>query len=131
MRNLTLSILRHRFAICKLNPDVKVPDWAIRGDFFSISRTPEELSIICQEDDVPLKVTSKREWRGIKIEGPFHFNEIGILDAITSPIARAKISLLTVSTFDTDYVFIQDSQFEEALLILAESGHQIKSHASG
>jgi len=131
MKNLTLSTLKHRFAICQLNPDAGVPDWAIRGAFFSISRTPEELSIVCQEDDVPLKVTSKREWRGIKIEGPFDFNEVGILDAITSPLAHAEISLLTMSTFDTDYVFIQDSQFEEALFILAESGHQIKSHASG
>jgi hypothetical protein len=66
-------------------------------------------------------------WRGLKIEGPFQFTEIGILNSITAPLASVKISLLSISTFDTDYVFIQDDQFEDALLILAANGHEVPS----
>jgi len=64
-------------------------------------------------------------WRGLKIEGPFDFNEIGVLAAITAPLAQAHISLLAFSTYDTDYILLQESQFEGALITLEAAGHEI------
>lgn len=127
LKELVLSTLDGLFAICKLNPQTKIPNWALKGEFYSITRTSEELSILCPQKIIPDEITSVGRWRGLKIEGPFQFTEIGILNSITAPLASVKISLLSISTFDTDYVFIQDDQFEDALLILAANGHEVPS----
>jgi hypothetical protein len=127
LKELVLSTLDGFFAICKLNPQTKIPNWALKGEFYSITRTSEELSILCPQKIIPDEITSVGRWRGLKIEGPFQFTEIGILNSITAPLASVKISLLSISTFDTDYVFIQDDQFEDALLILAANGHEVPS----
>ena len=127
LKELVLSTLDGLFAICKLNPQTKIPNWALKGEFYSITRTSEELSILCPQKIIPDEMTSVGRWRGLKIEGPFQFTEIGILNSITAPLASVKISLLSISTFDTDYVFIQDDQFEDALLILAANGHEVPS----
>lgn len=127
LKELVLSTLDGFFAICKLNPQTKIPNWSLKGEFYSITRTSEELSILCPQKIIPDEITSVGRWRGLKIEGPFKFTEIGILNSITAPLASVKISLLSISTFDTDYVFIQDDQFEDALLILAANGHEVPS----
>lgn len=127
LKELVLSTLDGFFAICKLNPQTKIPNWALKGEFYSITRTSEELSILCPQKIIPDEITSVGRWRGLKIEGPFQFTEIGILNSITAPLASVKISLLSISTFDADYVFIQDDQFEDALLILAANGHEVPS----
>ena len=127
LKELVLSTLDGFFAICKFNPQTKIPNWALKGEFYSITRTSEELSILCPQKIIPSEITSVGRWRGLKIEGPFKFTEIGILNSITTPLASVNISLLSISTFDTDYVFIQDDQFKDALLILAANGHEVPS----
>ena len=111
--------------MCQLDRRSKIPDWAFAGEFFFISRTPDELSIISPAQLVPPEVQFVADWRGLRIEGPFDFNEIGVLAAITAPLAEANISLLTVSTFDTDYIFLQEAQYQSALNILESVGHEI------
>ena len=111
--------------MCQLDHQAKIPDWVFAGELFFISRTLDELSIICPEKSVPPNIQSMVGWRGLKIEGPFEFNEIGVLAAITAPLAQAHISLLTFSTFDTDYIFLQETQFEGALIALEAVGHEI------
>ncbi len=124
-KRLILTTIPERFAICQLDPGAEIPEWGTRGDYFSITRTPEELSIICLEENVPEKQGGQRGWRAIKIEGPFNFNEIGVLNSITSPLALAQISLLAIATFDTDYIFVKQSQFAAAISILNGAGHQV------
>ena len=57
-------------------------------------------------------------WRGLKLEGPFPFDAVGILAGILTPLAEAGISILAVSTYDTDYVFVKSERFEETLRVL-------------
>jgi hypothetical protein len=125
IKKLSLSSIPERFAVCQIDHQAKIPDWAFEGEFSFISRTPDELSIICPANFIPPEIQYVAGWRGLKIEGPFDFNEIGVLAAITAPLAQAHISLLTVSTFDTDYIFLQESQFETAVDILEAVGHEI------
>jgi hypothetical protein len=87
LKELVLSTLDGFFAICKLNPQTKIPNWALKGEFYSITRTSEELSILCPQKIIPDEITSVGRWRGLKIEGPFQFTEIGILNSITAPLA--------------------------------------------
>ena len=125
MRNLKLSQLQGEYAICKLNPGSNPPDWASGGEFFSVTRTADELSIICLYEQIPEQIPSHPGWSALKIEGPFDFDEIGVLASMTTPLAEAGISLLTISTFDTDYLFIQSENYQRAIQILSDAGHEI------
>ena len=80
----------------------------MRGAFTSITRTPDELSIVCDEDAVPADIKAERGWRTLRIEGPIPFEMVGVAAALLSPLAEAGISIFLVSTFDTDYLLVKD-----------------------
>ncbi len=122
---LKLRVMPGRFAVCRLWPDAPVPQWAMSGSFSSVSRTPEELSIVCDESLVPDAVTSERSWRCFMVEGPLDFGLTGILLTIAEPLARAGISIFAISTFNTDYVLVKEGSFAEAQRALSECGHLI------
>ena len=46
------------YAIVRLAPEAPVPAWATQGDFTSITRTPDELLIVCTADNLPPDVHS-------------------------------------------------------------------------
>ena len=124
-RKLTLSVLDDRYAICKLSPDERTPDWAGRGEFWSVTRTREELSIVCAEADIPEAVKSDKGWRCMKVHGPLDFFLTGILVSLAQPLAEAGVSVFTLSTYDTDYLLVKEERLELALAVLVESGHEI------
>ena len=120
MKKLTLRILPMKLAICRLENNAEIPRWATENSFFSISKTDEELSIVCNEKNVPEKIKSEKNWRAIKVEGPLDFSLTGILASLANPLAAAKISIFAISTFDTDYVLVKNENVEKAVKILGE-----------
>jgi uncharacterized protein len=126
INQLTLSILPEIFAICRFSLEESVPDWAFWGEFFSITRTPEELSIVCNQTDVPEDLQCEKDWRCLKVEGTLDFALTGILASLAAPLANAEISIFAVSTFDTDYLLIQQSALQKAIEVLSIAGHSIK-----
>ncbi len=122
---LKLSLLKERLAVCRLEPSVTPPAWALSGDLCSITRTPEELSVVCREGVVPLGIRCERGWRAFKVQGPLDFGLTGILDALTDPLARAGISIFALSTFDTDYLMVREAHLEEAIIALNGAGHRV------
>jgi hypothetical protein len=123
---LNLKIMPQCFAVCRLSPDAVLPRWALSGTFRSVSWTPDETSIVCEESAVPEEVKSERGWRCFMVEGPLDFGLTGILLMIAAPLAKARISIFAISTFDTDYVLVKDACFLEAKKVLVASGHSIK-----
>ena len=119
--NLTLTLLPGRFAVCRLGAGDGVPDWA-RGAVVSITRTSEELSVICEESAVPAEVRAERGWVCLKVVGPLPFELVGVAAAITAPLAAARVSVLFVGTFDTDYVFVKEEMRAKAIEALAGAG---------
>ncbi len=123
---LMLSVLPEQFAICRLEKDAPIPAWALRGRFVSITRTADELSIVCPESDVPQEIRAQRGWRCIKVKGPLDFSQTGILASLAEPLAEAGISLFAQATYETDYVLVEGQQLEKSLRVLSEAGHQIQ-----
>lgn len=123
---LSLSTMEKRLAACRFDPGAEAPPWAWQADFCSITRTADELSIICDEDKVPADVKCARDWRALKLEGPFDFALVGILASILQPLAKEGISVLAVGTYDTDYVLVRAGQYERAIATLIRAGHRIK-----
>ena len=127
MPTLTLTVMPGRLVVCRLDPQAAVPDWAFSGDFFSITRTTDELSIVCSESDVPEGVLCERGWVGLKVEGPLDFSLTGVLASLAQPLAEAGLSLFAISTYDTDYLLVKARDLDRAVAVLAEAEHTVRS----
>ncbi|OGY79061.1 MAG: amino acid-binding protein [Candidatus Kerfeldbacteria bacterium RIFCSPHIGHO2_02_FULL_42_14] len=116
---LSLKVLPMKVGICRLEKEARIPDWAIVGGFFSVTRTDDELSVVCMEENIPEDVKCEKGWRVFKVEGILDFSLTGILASIANPLAQAKISIFAVSTFDTDYILVKEDTLEEAVKVLS------------
>ena len=128
---LTLTVLEERMSICRLNAGTEVPAWATGVSFFSVTRTEDELSIVCPENDVPGSVSQERGWRALKLEGPFSLSMVGVLSSLAALLAEAGASIFAISTFDTDYVLVREGQLDLAVDTLRESGHRVGDYSAG
>jgi len=124
-RRLEFSLLPGRFAISQLPPNTPLPAWATQGTFSSVTRTCDELSIVIEESRVPAGTQSQTGWRVLKVHGPFVLSEVGVLAALTAPLADARVGLFVVSTFDTDYLLVTQEQLASAIVALDRAGHSI------
>ncbi|HXY25468.1 MAG TPA: ACT domain-containing protein [Candidatus Acidoferrum sp.] len=129
-RQFGLKLLRERYAISRLAADAAIPAWATQGPFFSVTRTGDELSIVCELARVPVGVQSQPGWRVFKVQGPFVLTEIGVLSALAAPLAEAKLSLFAISTFDTDYLLVASETLSAAIAALERAGHKIHGSKS-
>jgi len=125
--SLTLALLEGRFAVCRLAPGEEVPAWASGGAFTSVTRTRDELSVVCAEEAVPEGIRCEDGWRVFQIEGPLDFGLTGILASVAGPLAEAGVSIFAVSTFDTDYLMIKEENVERAIAALGAAGHQVSA----
>lgn len=124
MTQLRIAILPHRLAVCRLASDAPLPSW-IRGSFTSVTRTDDELSIVCDDEAVPPDVQAERGWRLLKVEGPIPFEVTGVAAALVAPLADALISVFLLATYDTDYLLLKDESFAHAVTVLRAAGHAV------
>jgi uncharacterized protein len=111
------------FAVCSLPPNAPVPPSIATASFTSISRTAEELSIVCPSDQAPEDAKCEAPWICFKLEGPFPFTLTGVLASFLDPLAARHIPIFAVSTFDTDYVLVKEEHAEMAVKTLVKAGH--------
>jgi uncharacterized protein len=123
---ITLRELPGIYAVCKLAPNARIPAWADGDGFLSVSRTPDELSIVCRAERVPPDVEAAKHWRCLQFVGPFAFDETGIAVSVIAPLIDGKIGIFLVSTFDTDYLLIQEKDFEAGKRALLAAGHTLR-----
>ncbi|WP_164473451.1 ACT domain-containing protein [Deinococcus psychrotolerans] len=127
--HLTLSILGGadptEFAVAQWPPDFILPSGLLSGSFFSLTRSEDELSLVCEASLVPEGVQHQAGWAALKLHGPFDFALTGILTAVLNPLRDAGIGIFAVSTFDTDYVLVKRERLSEALTALKEAGHRL------
>ena len=127
---IALTLLRTSFAICRLPSSSAVPDWAWSArEFLTISRSRDELSIIADDAVVPADLDCRRGYRAFVVDGPLPLDLVGIMAAIATPLASADIAILTVATFDTDYVLVHEDVLLRAIAALEEAGHHL--HTEG
>ena len=123
---LPLELLPDTLAICRLAATASVPQWATeRSGFLTVSRSLDELSIMTVQRAVPAEVRCERDYQAIRVRGPLSPNLIGILLSILKPLAEAGLSILAISTYDTDYVFVKTRHLPAALDALRRAGHRI------
>ena len=110
-------------AVCYLRADARIPDWATRGEFYSVTRTREHLSVVCSFEDVPDGVTNEGPWSALEVQGPLDFALTGILASMAGPLADAGISIFALSTYLTDYILVREHDLDAAVRTLRDEGH--------
>lgn len=122
---LTLTPLPELYAVCRLDQDAPFPTWASSSQFISITRTADELSVVCPQSLVPDGVRCERGWRCLRVAGTMDFSMIGVLASLVAPLAEAGISVFVVSTFDTDYLLVKADDLTMATAALRATGHAV------
>lgn len=124
-RRLRLRVLPGLFAVCRLGPDDAVPSGLTAGPLLSVTRTADELSIVCADALVPQGARFERGWKCFAVEGPLPFSATGIMASLAGPLAEANVSIFALSTFDTDYLLVPGQQIALALAALEAAGHAV------
>lgn len=123
MSPLEIEILADVFAIVALPANSDWPRWAVSGSLVSVTRTRDELSVVCLESEVPTTVESSGGWRGLRLRGPFELDTVGVLASLAAPLAEAGIPVFVVSTFHTDYLLVHEELVDRARDALESAGH--------
>jgi len=126
MKPQQLIVLLETLAICRLDPDAAIPSWATAASPFSVTRTRDELSVVCPQALVPLGIRRESDWRCLRVAGTLDFSQVGILASLVGPLADAGISVFVVSTFDTDCLLVKQANLEKATVVLRQAGHTIQ-----
>lgn len=122
---LQMQLLSGKYAICRLDPTCQTPEWAQNGGFCSVTRAPEELSVVCAEENVPARIKCERGWRMLKLAGPIPFTVTGVVAAISEALAKNRIGIFVISTYDTDYILVQEHSLSDAIAALEDGGCQV------
>ena len=121
---MKLKKLEHKLTVCKLKD---ISDIDMSADFYFIGKTDEELSLVCKTEDAP-KYTIERDdgWKGFRIQGVLDFSLIGILSKLSGILAKHKIGIFAVSTYNTDYILVKEENYEQALELLVSEGYEVE-----
>lgn len=125
-----LTLLAERFAVCRFAPDEPLPAWLFHAGatHWSLTRTPDELSVVCPEDDLPPSVeTAERPWRAFVVDGPIPFGETGVLASLAGALAADDVPVFAISTYDTDLVLVKAADLDRARAALAAAGHEVRA----
>lgn len=123
---LTMAVIETDLSVCKLALEDKIPRWALASDWFSITKTRDELSIVCESRLVPKTSKAESGWRGLKVAGPLGFEMLGILSKLSKALAKAGVSIFAISTYNTDYILVKEDKLNAAIRALAVAGIKIE-----
>ena len=122
---LTLLALHGRYGICRLASDEPVPTWGLQVEFFSVTRTAEELSIVCAETQIPTTVLCESGWRLFKIDAIMDFSLVGIVAGISAALSGANIGIFVLTTYKTEYILVRQPDFAAAAIALRTAGYTV------
>jgi hypothetical protein len=123
-----LELLADLLAVCRLDAQEPIPAWALAeaaGGLWSLTRSADELSIVCAQALAPAGVRREDGWRAFKVAGPLDFALVGILADLSGLLARAQVSLFAISTYDTDYILVKSASLPAAVAAFREGGHHV------
>lgn len=122
----TLTRLDGEYAICRLAANAPIPDWYRDSTFWSVTRTPNELSVVCSAARVPKGIQSEAPWHCFAVDGPIPFDETGVIASLSEPLRKAAVGIFVVSTYDTDYILVRAANVERAITAWRAAGHTVR-----
>jgi uncharacterized protein len=121
---MDLILLPDKYSICRFSRDDILPDWIYSSDFYSVTRTGDELSVVTKHhEDIRSQVIASNNWRILRIQGPLDLSLTGIISGISSALSEKGIPVFTISTYDTDYILVRQDDLFNAIEALRQKGH--------
>ena len=144
---LQLSFLPTPLSVIQLKPSAPIPEALLTvlaggssspspPPFLSFTRTPHETSIILATSTFnSLYPASANEqphetsgpWSALVVRGPMDLSLTGIMHELTRPLKEAEVPVFASSTWDTDYVLINEDKKEIARAALENAGWQFST----
>lgn len=121
---MKLKLYNEKYVVCRLEKNEKIPTWINTEKFYSITKTEDELSIVCLDENIKCE----KDWRVLKIQGPLDFSLVGILSKISGILAKNNISIFAISTYDTDYILVKEESIEKTIKVMSENGYSIEEN---
>ncbi len=122
---MELLIEPDRYSVCRLDPGAPWPEPPAAARLYSVTRTPDELSVLCVAGDEPPGAEVESGWRTLRIVGPLAFDLVGIIASVTVPLAAAEVGVFVMSTYDTDLVLVREADLDQAIDVLGGAGHRV------
>lgn len=122
---VALRLVPGRLSVCRLPADAPWPIPARAQSLFSVTRTAQEISIVCDEDEAPHGARVEAEWSCLEVVGPLDFQMVGVLAGLTHCLAAVGVSVFVMSTYDTDLVLVREHNLVPAMAALAQSGYAL------
>lgn len=125
---IPLTLLDEKLAVCRMDPRERPPAWVLDlpGQIVALVRTPQEMCILCDEEDVPRTATAvEKGFRALRLEGTIPHAVSGVLSSLTKPLAEAGISVFSLFTYDTNYLLVKESDVARACAALGKAGFPV------
>jgi hypothetical protein len=125
---MELLLLPELYAVCRLPAAAEAPAWGSGAGLWALTRTAEELSLVCAEDGLPADTAAavvSGGWRCMRVAGTLDFSLVGVLASLAAPLAAAGVSIFAVSTYDTDYLLVRADDLDRAADALHAAGHRV------
>jgi hypothetical protein len=120
-KKFKLSLLSQKFGICHFEAKTPPPEWAMKGEFFSITRTDQELSIVYPQEKIPPGVLYEPNWRAFRIEGIVEgIYAVGTIEVLARPLVENQIPIFNISTYQTNYIFVEEKNLKKAIKLLSK-----------
>jgi len=120
-KKFSLSVLPEKFGICHLGKNVPISDWATSVEFFSITKTKQELSIVCPQEKIPAGILFEKDWRAFMLKSILDgVYSVGVISSLSRPLAENGISIFNISTYETNYILVEEKNLEKAIKVLSE-----------
>jgi len=123
---LDLTWIDGEYAVCKL-PARALLSALPGGPFVSITRTSDELSVVCLASEAPKGSWAEGTFALLRVVGSMDLGLTGVLASLTGPLADAEVPIFALATFDTDYLLVRTADRERAEAALVSAGHRIVS----
>ncbi|NMH58776.1 ACT domain-containing protein [Alteromonas ponticola] len=125
MSKQTLAVLPMEFTIHSLDSDATIPEEVLSSPLFFLGKTSEELSIVVPSNVPVESLDSDVQWRALELIGPLALSMVGIMAQIGDVLAKAKISIFIVSTFETDFFLVKNNKLNDAIRALRKAGYTV------
>lgn len=123
---LSIKVLAGRFAICQLKLEEPIPIWIYSSSFYSISKSEDELSLVCEERVVQTVLSRSNGWRLLKINSVLDLSLTGITARFSTALANAGVNLSVIATYNTDYILVEEVKLSRAIEALSAAGFHIE-----
>jgi len=123
---LLLTVLPGTYAIGRFAPDARISVPYTESFFYSVTKTEEELSLVCEEKLLGADFKAERGRRLIRVDSTLAFSLTGIVASLAAPLAEASVSIFAVSTYDTDYLLVNEGELDRAIAALERAGHKVQ-----